>query len=521
MGETTGETPLIRTTLLVALTAALALAAAGPARATEQDQQLIRVAASDAGSRFVPLGVGKSVVLDLPRDVKEVLIADPGIANVVLRSSRRAYMIGSKVGQTNVFFFDHNGQQIVGIDLAVTRDLNGIRAALRQALPQADIRVEGIGEDGIMLTGTVATAAESQLAYNVASQLVRKLNGTTTNVSATGGVATSSTTSGGNGSGVINGLTIRSADQVMLKVTVAEMQRDVLKQLGVDLSGSMGVGTSVINFNTDNPFTVQGNPLSSTAITPSFGARSPLGTTLDPSGTLNSRFGATIRAMERAGVIRTLAEPNLTAISGENATFLAGGEFPVISSISCTGNVCTPTVEFKKFGVSLTFTPVVLSEGRISLKVMAEVSELSTEGAIQQSGFTIPSLKTRRADSTVEIPSGGSLAMAGMIQEQTKQHINGLPGLLQLPVLGQLFRSRDFNNRQTELVVIVTPYVVRAVSRRNLSRPDDGFADPSDPATYLLGRLNRIYGVAKPNGPVKGQVVQHGAYRGKYGFILD
>jgi pilus assembly protein CpaC len=508
MGETMGQTPLIRTTLLVALAAALALAAAGPARANDQDQQLIRVAASDAGSRFVPLGVGKSVVLDLPRDVKEVLIADPTIANVVLRSSRRAYMIGSKVGQTNVFFFDHSGQQIVGVDLAVTRDLNGIRAALKQALPQADIRVEGIGEDGIMLTGTVATAAESQLAYNVASQLVRKLNGTTTNVSATGGLATSSTTSGGNGSGVINGLTIRSADQVMLKVTVAEMQRDVLKQLGVDLSGEFGSGASMVRFNTDNPFTVQGNPLSSTRIEPTFGPP-------------NNRVTATIRAMERAGVIRTLAEPNLTAISGENATFLAGGEFPVISSISCQGNVCTPTVEFKKFGVSLTFTPVVLSEGRISLKVMAEVSELSADGALQQAGFTIPSLKTRRADSTIEIPSGGSLAMAGMIQEQTKQQINGLPGLLQLPVLGQLFRSRDFNNRQTELVVIVTPYVVRSVARRNLSRPDDGFADASDPATYLLGRLNRIYGVVQPNGPVKGPVVPQGAYRGKYGFILD
>jgi len=174
-------------------------------------------------------------------------------------------------------------------------------------------------------------------------------------------------------------------------------------------------------------------------------------------------------------------------------------------------------VEFKKFGVSLNFTPIVLTEGRISLKLVTEVSELSTEGPLVQQGFTIPSLRTRRADTTVEIPSGGSLAMAGMIQEQTKQQINGLPGLMQVPVLGTLFKSRDFINRQTELVVIVTPFIVRAVARRNLSRPDDGFADASDPATILLGRLNRIYGVPKPKDPH----VQQSNYRGNYGFIFD
>jgi pilus assembly protein CpaC len=165
----------------------------------------------------------------------------------------------------------------------------------------------------------------------------------------------------------------------------------------------------------------------------------------------------------------------------------------------------------------------VLTEGRISLKVMTEVSELSNENAItlvqqvsatQTQTTTIPSIKTRRADTTVEIPSGGSLAMAGMIQEQTKQQINGMPGLMQVPVLGPLFRSRDYVNRQTELMVLVTPYIVRAVAQKDLSRPDDGFADASDPATALMGRLNRIYGV--PRKPEPGR-----AYHGNYGFILD
>jgi pilus assembly protein CpaC len=222
--------------------------------------------------------------------------------------------------------------------------------------------------------------------------------------------------------------------------------------------------------------------------------------------------------MERAGVIRTLAEPTLSAISGETANFLAGGEFPVITGVNCDppgSQRCTNSVEFKKFGVSLSFTPVLLSAGRISLRVSTEVSELSSEGALQTAGISIPSLRTRRADTTLEIPSGGSLAMAGMIHEQTKQQINGFPGLMQVPILGTLFKSRDYVNRQTELMVIVTPYVVRAVARKNLSQPDDGFADASDPSGILLGKLNRIYGAPKRQRDDKL------TYRGNYGFILD
>jgi pilus assembly protein CpaC len=473
-----GQKP-IRTTSLVALMIAFGLVATGPAGAADQSSQVIQVAASDAGSRFVPLGIGKSVVIDLPRDVKDVLVADPKVANAVIRSARRAYIIGGTVGQTNVFFFDHSGQQIVGLDIAVTRDLNGLRAAIQQALPNADIRVEGLG-GGVVLTGNAQSPIDAQTAFDIATRLVE------------------------DGRKVVNAITVHGRDQVMLKVTVAEIQRDILKQLGINLAGQFGSGGSMVTFNTDNPFPVQGAPLSGTRIDPTLG---------NPG----NRVTATIRAMERAGIVRTLAEPNLTAISGESASFLAGGEFPVVSSVTCTGNICNPTVDFKKFGVSLNFTPIVLTEGRISLKLITEVSELSTEGALVQQGFTIPSLRTRRADTTVEIPSGGSLAMAGMIQEQTKQQINGLPGLMQVPVLGTLFKSRDFINRQTELVVIVTPYIVRAVARRNLSRPDDGFVDASDPATILLGRLNRIYGVPKP----KDQPVQQSNYRGNYGFILD
>src|SRR3954454_24998086 len=458
---------------------ALTARASDPPGIGAQSSGPVQVVGSDSSSRFVQLGIGKSVVIDLPRDVKDVLVSEPKFANAVVRSTRRAYLIGVAVGQTNIYFFDAEGKQIAGFDVAVTRDLNGVRAMLQKLLPNADVRVDGVG-DGVMLSGMVANATESQQAYDVASRLV------------------------GSAEKVVNNLTIRGRDQVMLKVTVAEVQRDVIKQLGIDLNGSLTYGSAVLNFNNSNPFTALGQPLvEGNAMAGSF-----------------KSVNATLRAMERAGVIRTLAEPNLTAISGESANFLAGGEFPVPGGYTCdpVTKACQLSIQFKKFGVGLNFTPVVLSEGRISLKVMTEVSELSNENSITlvqgTSTQNIPAIKTRRAETTVEIPSGGALAMAGMIQEQTKHQISGLPGLMNLPVLGTLFKSRDYVNRQTELMVIVTPYIARAVAPKDLSRPDDGFADTSDPAAVLLGRINKIYGAPGKPAPAAG-------YNGKYGFILD
>jgi pilus assembly protein CpaC len=440
------------------------------------------VADGQMNARFLSLGVGKSIVIDLPRDIKDVLVADPKIANAVVRSAQRAYVIGAAVGQTNIVFFDSAGQQIAAYDIAVKRDLNGVRAALKQIVPNSDIQVEGLG-DGVILTGTAANPIEAQQAGELAARLA------------------------GGTEKVVNSIIVRGRDQVMLRVTVAEVARSIIKQLGIDLSGSLNYGTAVVNFNNSNPFTVTGQPLVGTnAITTSFGSI--------PS------VQATIRAMESAGVVRTLAEPNLTAISGESATFIAGGEFPIPTGVTCqttaTGAVgqCAPSVSFKKFGISLNFTPIVLTEGRISLRVMTEVSEVSNDNSINVTGLTVPSVKTRRAETTLEVPSGGSMAMAGLIQDQTKQAINGLPGLSQLPVLGTLFRSRDYINNQTELMVLVTPYVVRAVAQKDLSRPDDGFASASDPQTDLLGNINRIYGVP-------GRVEPARSYRGTYGFITD
>ena len=443
-----------------------------------------QVSAADGqmNARFLSLGIGKSIVIDLPRDIKDVLVADPKIANAVVRSAQRAYIIGAAVGQTNIVFFDSAGQQIAAYDIAVKRDLNGARAAIKQVLPNSDIQIDGLG-DGVVLTGSVSSPMEAQQANDLAARLV------------------------GGGDKVVNSISVRGRDQVMLKVTVAEVARSIIKQLGINLSGQLNYGTAVVNFNNTNPFTATGNTLvPGNAITSSFGST--------PS------VKATLQAMESAGVTRTLAEPNLTAISGESATFIAGGEFPVPTGVQCTTTstgaigACAPSVTFKKFGISLNFTPVVLTEGRISLKVMTEVSEVSNDNSINLNNLIVPSVKTRRAETTLEIPSGGSMAMAGLIQDQTKQAINGLPGLSQVPVLGALFRSRDYINNQTELMVIVTPYVVRAVAQKDLSRPDDGFAAASDPQADLLGNINRIYGVPGRTEPGR-------SYRGTYGFITD
>jgi pilus assembly protein CpaC len=430
----------------------------------------VKVVASEFGSNFVPLGVGKSVVVDLPRDIKDVLVADPKIANAVVRTSRRAYLIGAAIGQTSVFFFDAEGRQLAGFDIAVTRDLNGMRAALRQMFPQGNVHVEGIS-DGVMLSGSVASPIEAQQAYDVAKGLV------------------------GDAAKVVNGIAIRGRDQVMIHVEFAEVDREVVKQFGINLTGTLATPSGSLNFNTVNPFSANGGPLSPTKFTGSF-----------------KSMTATLQAMERAGVTRILAAPTLAAISGESANFLAGGKFPYPTPPAFVG--AGPGFTFENFGVSLTFTPVVLAEGRISLKVLTEVSELAPENSVTVSGTTVPGLTVRRAETVVEIPSGGSLAMAGMLREETKHHINGIPQLMQVPILGALFKSNDYINNQTELMVIVTPHIVQAVARSKLSLPDDGFADSPDPSAVLLSRLNRIYG-----GP--GAPDARGSYRGSYGFIID
>jgi pilus assembly protein CpaC len=379
---------------------------------------------------------------------------------------------------------DADGRQIAALEVIVGRDLNALRQTLRGALPSAHIEVKPAG-DSVLLTGLVASAADAQQAVDIAGAFV--------GVSAEGGRVMKGA--------VVNSLTIKGKDQVMLRVTVAEVSRSILKQLGVDVAGTW----SAVDFASINPFPLQRGVLTDT-----------LNTNFKAGG---GTVSATLRALERAGVSRVLAEPTLTAVSGETAKFTAGGEIPLPKSQDCSTDLfgrrsCQIGVEFKPFGVTLTFTPLVLSENRISMRVNTEVTELDYENTIRIEVVSIPAIRVRKSETTVELPSGAVMMTAGLIQQTSNQAINGLPGLMNLPILGTLFRSRDYQRKETELMILVTPYIAKPMDAAQARRPDDGFVDADDAQGILLGRLNKLYGVAGAPLPAT-------AFKGKFGFITD
>ena len=471
---------IISLLLAIALLPTLFLAhvsVATPIQAMTNQDNMLRVDRVGPNQRIrrIKIGLNKSLIVRLPRAARDVLVSNPKKVDAIVRSAKLTYLIGLEVGQTNIFFFDEKGNEMLTLEVEVERDLASLRTMMRRLMPQSRIRVEAIN-DNVVLSGT----AKSAIQANRAKQLAEKF--------------------AGDKDKVLNLIQISGKEQVLLKVTIAEMQRDVLKQLGVDISAALDIGSTVVSFASLNPFSIAGAALNGSGVQ---------STTIGGNPTNN--VTAVLRAMERVGVLRTLAEPTLTAISGEAATFLAGGEFPVPVGRDNQGNLA---IEFKPFGVGLSFTPVVLSGGRISMKVSTEVSELTNEGAVTLNNLTIPALKVRRAETTVELPSGGSLVMAGLIQEKMKQALNGFPGAKDIPVLGALFRSRDYQNSETELVIIVTPYIVKSVGPEKLLTPDVGFVVASDAETVLLGRLHKVYGV-------KGRPLPTGTYRGGIGFIIE
>ena len=308
---------------------------------------------------------------------------------------------------------------------------------------------------------------------------------------------------------MVNLITTAAKEQVMLKITVAEFQREAIRRMGVNLPEAIAkAGAFTFTKVMQNGF-----PVSAVTSLPSVfaGAGKPAfvdtGTVLQGTAGWNGNsVSAMLEAFERAGLSRTLAEPTLIAISGEAAKFHAGGEFPIPIAVK-DGTI---TVNWKQFGVSVDFTPLVLSEGRISLKVKAEVSELSTQGAVTLSSISIPAIQVRRAETVVEMASGSALAMAGLLSEQTRQNIDGVPELRNLPVLGALFRSKDFRNNQSELVILVTPFLVRPTDQEQLSRPDEGLVPPSPLRSLLLGHLHRVYTKLPPQ-----------TLSGDHGFIVE
>lgn len=430
--------------------------------------------AEAGGGQFVRIGLNKSIVVRLPANAQDVLIGNPSIVEAVVRTQRTAYLFAKKPGQTNAFFFDKNGRQILNLDIEVARDMKALKKLLQRVIPGNRITVETVGEN-IVLGGVAKNAAQAKLAFDLAAKYTNDAKK------------------------VLTTIAIAGKEQVMLKVKVAEMQREVLKQFGINAAAVERIGNATIQLFSSNPFTVAGSALSPTA----FG----IGRSLNAIGG-STQSNAILRAMERDGFIRTLAEPNLTTVSGEAAKFLAGGEFPIVAGNS-NGEV---TIEYKPFGVGVGFTPVVLTQGRISIKLNTEVSDISPDNSITINNITLPAFEVRRAETTVELPSGGSLALAGLIRENTKQAINGIPGAKNLPILGALFRSRDYASKRTELVIIVTPYIVKPVNEKQLVTPIDKAIVASDTQTILFGRLNRVFG-SKPN--------TKRTYHGNVGFIVE
>jgi pilus assembly protein CpaC len=453
-------------------------------------------------NKRVKLGLNKAIVIDLPTDAHDILVADPSLADAVTRTSRRLYLFGKTVGQTNIFIFGPNGEQIVAIDLEIERDVSGLQGHLSRFLPDSDITVEIIS-DNIVLTGSVRTPQDAAQAARLAEIFLTGGEATTRLTTATseGGDAAISAEDRQK-SQIVNLLKIDGEDQVTLKVTIAEVSRQVLKQLGFNSSITGGSGA----FYNNNPANLGSltTGLNFAQLAGSVGGRT---------------ISSYVNAMEQAGVMRTLAEPSLTAISGESAKFYVGGEFQVRDSVDYDDDgKATYTDREVEYGIRLNFTPVVLSPGRISLKVYTEVSEptfegsTSLQGSRNNSGITRLSIKRREAETSVELPSGGSIVLAGLVKDDIRQAMSGYPGLSKVPILGTLFRSRDFVRNETELVIIATPYIVKPVARNEIARPDDNFNAAGDGAGFFLGRVNRVYGRMETKLPP-------GRYHGVVGFI--
>lgn len=481
---------MIRLSLRIATALALVLVAgeAGAQTTGSGPAPVLNVGSSEnAISRRLDLSIGRSLIVELPRDAKEVFVANPKVANAVVRTARKLFIIGIADGSTSMFVMDGDGQQITALDINVGRDLNVLRQTLRTALPNSQIDIKPAG-DSILLVGTVPNASEATQAVDIAKAFV-------------GGASSWRTGT------VINSLTLRDRDQVMVKVTVSEISRKAIKQLGINSTGEWKLGKFSLTPSIENPFPLQPQQLSATAIGAGIG----------------NTQNFTLRALERAGMARVLAEPTVTAISGESAKFTAGGEVPVPKGQNCSYDVfnrrtCQIQIEYKPIGVALNFTPIVMSDTKISMRIATEVTELDFENQLRFNGaneeaLNVPAFRVRKSDTTVELPSGGTLATAGLIQRVSKQSINGLPGLMNLPIIGTLFRSRDYQREETELMIMVTPYIAKPMQPNQIQRPDDGFVEAQDSQSILLGRLNKIYGSG--GGPVPQ------AYKGRVGFIAD
>ena len=458
---------LVRAFVMSCLLAlAVVLPVSGPALANDPTRLSIT---GVGGTKHIQLSVNKSIIVDLAKNVSEVIVSNPQIAGAIMRNQRRAIIQGVSVGETNVLFLDDKGNRIAVVEVSVINDSSTLSSAINRIIPGSAIKVDSFG-DRIVLSGTARSSDDVAKATAIAAQFA------------------------GSPDNVANVITISGAQQVMLKVTVAEVSRETVRQLGIDLSGSLSVGNLVTSLVSSLPLGGASGVINSNR----------LGVGVNAGGL---SLNATLRALERRGAMRPLASPTLTAISGGTAEFLAGGEYPVPVGVD-QGQI---TFEFKEFGVKLKFTPTVRSNGIIALDVETSVSEPTTEGGFSAGDITIPATKERRAKTSVEMTSGATLAIAGLIEDKVRQQFNSLPGIGNIPILGALFRSRDFVRSQTELLILVTPYMARPGGQVRL--PTDNVNFSGDAEAIFLGHMQSLYGVGG-NGDA-------GSYKGSIGFVLD
>lgn len=439
--------------------------------ADEKATGSIAVSAGQMENGYLTITRGKSKVVAVNRDIADVLVADPSIVEVGALKNNRLYLIGAALGDTNVMIFDGNGNPIQQLDVHVRIDEKTLQQTLRTLFPEETVNARTVNDD-IVLTGDVSSPAAAGRIQELAARFA------------------------GQSESVVNMMAVGGEQQVMIKVKVLEVARTVLNELGIE---------------TDITADDLGANLSGTA-----GTTNSFGLTIDPAfatGALAFADSTTdlsilFRALERDGLVNTLAEPNLTAISGQNARFLAGGEFPIPSQRDQNGNI---TYEYRPFGVSLAFKPVVMSDDRINLQVSTEVSDISDDFTLQLPGITIPGFDVRRAETNVELASGGTLMMAGLIESKSLNRLNRVPGVKDVPILGALANSESFARNESELVILITSYLVKPFADE--AQADEKPEERQSPANKaMIDNLKDIIGRDKVANAVTGKPV---------GYLLD
>ncbi len=459
--------------LIASLVIGLGFGGSNPAQSATNDV-LPPVMSEKSGNqtldRHVTITRGKSKVIKVNANIADVLVADPSVIEVGAMKNDRLYLIGAALGDTNVMIFDGEGNTIEQIDVHVRVDEDTLQHTLESLFPDEEIIAKTVNDD-IMLTGIASNPSVAARIQQVAARFA------------------------GADEAVVNMMSVKGAQQVMLKVKVLEVSRNILNELGLDLDGTLNKGATTGLFNT----------VGAVGLT----APTQVGTGSFLFDIGASTISTVFQALERDGYITTLAEPNLTAISGENARFLAGGEFPIPTEIDDEGNV---SYEYKPFGVSLAFKPVVMSKNRINLNVSTEVSNISNDFSFTLANLTVPGFDVRRAETSVEMPSGGTLMLAGLIESNTINSMNRIPGVKDIPVIGDLTGSESFQRNETELVVMISAYLVKPYADEEIAAERAPRENTSPLHQALIANLQRHNNKSKIANATTGRPV---------GYLLD